>query len=198
MKLDNTYKIINKNHYKTLVEDIKTKATENIKTVLKNIYTHEIEKVDESSKKYQQIRKSILKDPTTKWTADKEYLCGALVSLEIANDLILEKYKQAVESLKRNNFDFDVSIKFYKYKESLYFTYFSDMQMRNIFDFLVNDKRVVDFHSINKVNSNNYISNKNWNPIIVGEIVLCDVCMFYEFTPYNEMIRNIYKNIGES
>jgi hypothetical protein len=208
-KVYNAYKLVNKNDLWPLIRDVKVKATQNIKSVLKNIYIFEMNKVNKDSEIYQKNYKSIFNNPYIKITPKNKNINESRVILETVNDIIIEKYQKVSTSMQRNEFDFDVNVAFYENKNKIYFRHFSDMLMRNVFNFLIKDSRIVDFHYQNQTDQPEHISNREWEyrkkvwdeifsePGLTSTYLTLELCnfnMFHQISPYLDILKTIHKN----
>lgn len=210
-KVYNAYKLINKNDLWSFIRDVKIKATKNIKDVLKDVYFSEMDKINKDSEIFQKHYKSIFENPYIKITKENEKLNSEKVLLSTANEIITEKYRKSSTSMERDIFDFDVNIAFYENKKKIYFRHFADIRMRDVFNFLKQDTRIVDFHYQNQSDQPESIPVREWNhrgkvwdeifsePGLTSTYLTLELCnfnMFYQLSPYLDILENIYKTEG--
>lgn len=192
-KIYNSYKLKNKNDLWPLVRDIRLQATENVKEKLIEIYKTYISSIDQTTeefnKKLEEYR-PIYKNYNEKQIID-------IVCVVLADEFLKEAYKRNATSMYRSIFCFDASVGFRQNKGKIYLTYYADMNMRNVFDFLVKDPRLEEYHYQNQTDPPDYIPEKDWKKrgrewddlIDNGgwEDVLClDICkydMYYQLNP---------------
>lgn len=210
-KIYYAYKLLNRHDLWSFSRDVKVKASKNVEKVLYDFYKNLISSIDETSEKYKEKYNELSTNKYLPKENDEEYL-KEYTKLEIVDSIVRDEYKKSSVSMQRDLFDFDVNIAFYENKKKIYMRYFCDMQMKNVFDFLEDDIRVIDFHYQNQSDQPEHISNRDWNnrrkvwDEIFSEpgyestyltLEIFNYNMFWKLNPYNDILKEIYKRKKE-
>jgi hypothetical protein len=206
-KIYNSYKLKRKSDLWPLVRDIRIQATKNVKKKLKEIYKTFIScssSIDQTTSEFKDQQEYY----TNLYKATEQQIID-LVCIELADAAIVERYKKATISMARDFFNFDVSVGFRQNKGKIYLKYYADMEMRNVFIFLVKDPRLEEYHYQNQTDPPDYIPEKDWgkrrkewNDLIDNgsweDVLTLDICrydMYYMLNPQLELKSEILKKV---
>jgi hypothetical protein len=200
-KIHTAYKLVKAGDLWKLVHDIRTKARENVVAKLRDMYALHVPNVLPDSeaykKKYEDTYKALSPEGRDK-----------LTRLHISSKVLTRLYRISCTSLRRNPYNFDVSIAIREYGRSLYLIPYCDWTMKEVLDFLEEDPRLVDFHYQNQSDKPDHISEMDWykrERVWHGmdkngkwkDFLILDICSwnnFYELDPYHDLVREVLKD----
>lgn len=185
------YKIRRADHLWPVVHDIRLRATQNVQSVLRQLYLNLIPEVKTDTPLFQ---KRLERYKGDEWRA----------RFEVARDLVRRGYRMNTTSSLRGTFNFDVSVGFRQFEGGVYLIPYCDTLMRQTLDFLRKDKRLRDFHYQNQVDQPKNISDRVWKErrrVWFGmeeadrwkDLLVLDICkwdMFYQLDPWLDVLKS--------
>lgn len=197
------YKLKDPTSLWSLVHHINTQATSNVQAVLKELYFRVMADVKADTDLY---RKTLARYEGDDWSARHS----------IAHESIRRLYRLSSMSIRRSEWDFNVSLGFRSWRGQVYLIPYSDMLMRGTLDFLKEDKRLQDYHYQNQTDRPKDISarewesrRKVWNHLVNSktrkwsDVLVLNICqydIYYMVDPWVEMSleRNQVKKQAKS
>lgn len=189
------YKIrphITKNHVKfwKWVRDTIARGEKEVQAVLRTVYAEMLTNVQTDSEEY------------TKHRGENED--SYFYRLSFCHDTLVREFKRQETSLRRDPFDFNVTIAIRELHGELYLIPHCDMLVRNTLDFLKEDRRLTDFAYWNNVDPPegmqegsghrrwkarghvwDLLNEKGWRDYLL--ITICDFQKFMYVDPWLDM-----------
>lgn len=185
------YRMTNTRHLWPLVHDIRLKGTKSAQAAIRKMYEEFIPEVKTDTDAFKENLERFKGD---EWRA----------RFEVARDIVRKGYQMSNSSSERSPFNFDVSVGFRHYQNRIYLIPYCDWTMRDVLDFLKDDKRLGDFHYQNQTDKPEGITDAQWRKrerVWHGmddadrwkDVLVLDICrwdMFCQLDPWLDMLKD--------
>jgi len=196
VKIWTAYRLRKSEYLWSLVHDIRLKAKKNVIDTLAKLYQSHLPHVNTDTELYQ----SRLKPYLTNYPPERaEYLAR----LSVVQDIFRRAYRFSTTRPERSPYNFDVSVGFRQYKGAIIVIPYCDSMVRNVLDFLREDKRLRDYHYQNQTDRPKGLSNRVWSERrrfysgmdeddLWEDVLVLDICkwdMWYQLDPWLSLMN---------
>jgi hypothetical protein len=200
-KIYTAYKLVKAGDLWRLVHDIRIKATKNIEDKLTEMYELHVPHVLPDSEVYKKRYEELSQDLTPEQK-------DRITRLHITSKVLTRAYRINCTSLRRNPYNFDVSVAIREYGRGIYLIPYCDWTMGDVLNFLAEEPRLVDFHYQNQTDKPDHISEMDWykrERVWNGmdkngkwkDLLILDICswnQYFELDPYHDLVCEVLKD----
>lgn len=158
MVVGHAYKLRDPEQFWGLVAEIKVTATKRWQELTHSLFHELMSTVDPDSEQYQKHNAEV----TNLKYREIPAMLDKLTRCRMVAEAMEQGYQESSRTLRRHEFDLDASVAFQRFEGNIYLRWFADMFVRDTFDWLKKDERLIEYGYDNRCDRPCEVSEEDW------------------------------------